>query len=134
MAQHLIGTGIEHQTTAPHTPESNRVSERMNRTLMDMVSPMMEQSRAPAKLWDKAVMTACYIRNRLPTGSLKGKTPHEAWSGRKPNLSNIRKFGCLVWRHIPKKTRRKLKCKGDERHSGRIYIRIRYVPSVSSAN
>ena len=33
----LKGTGIEHQETAPHSPQSNGVSERMNRTLMDMV-------------------------------------------------------------------------------------------------
>ena len=108
MNAHLKGSGIEHQPTASHTPQSNGVSERMNRTLMDMVDPMMARAKVPKKLWTEAVMTACYIRNRLPTTSLHGKTPYEAWSGNVPSVSHIRKFGCLVYRHIPKKTRRKL--------------------------
>ena len=41
----LVLGGIEPQKTAPHTPQSNGVSERMNRTLMDMVGPMLEGAR-----------------------------------------------------------------------------------------
>jgi hypothetical protein len=32
----------------------------------------------------EAVMTAIHILNRLPTKALDGKTPYEAWYGRKP--------------------------------------------------
>jgi hypothetical protein len=104
----LKGTGIEHQETAPYSPQSNGVSERMNRTLMDMVCPMLEASSAPLELWAEAVAAACYIKNRLPTRALDGKTPYEAWTGEKPRVDQLRKFGCVVYRHIPKKRRRKL--------------------------
>src|SRR5436305_2037696 len=107
----LKGTGIEHQETAPHTPQSNGVSERMNRTLMDMVCPMLEASNTPLELWAEAVAAACYIKNRLPTRALDGKTPYEAWTGEKPRVDQLRKFGCVVYRHIPKKRRRKLDSK-----------------------
>ena len=37
--------------------------------------------------------TAVFILNRAPTKALKGKTPFEAWHGRKPNVSFLRTFG-----------------------------------------
>jgi len=109
MEANLRNSEIEHQSTAPYTPESNSVSERMNRTLMEMVEAMLVRAKAPLKLWDEAVKMACYIRNRLPTSSLEGNiTPYEAWNGRIPSVAHIRKFGCFVYRHIPKKIHRKL--------------------------
>src|SRR5436190_21833801 len=44
------------------------------------------------------------IRNRQPSRSLDGKSPHEAWTGKKPTVGHIRKFGCAAYRHINKKT------------------------------
>ena len=35
-----------------------------------------------------------FILNRAPTMALKGKTPSEAWHGRKPSVS-FRTFGCI---------------------------------------
>jgi Integrase core domain. len=45
MEANLKDSGIEHQSTAPYTPESNGVSERMNRTLMEMVEAMLFERR-----------------------------------------------------------------------------------------
>ena len=36
-----------------------------------------------------------FILNRAPTKALKGKTPFEAWYGRKPSMSFLRTFGCI---------------------------------------
>jgi len=41
------------------------------------------------------VTTTVFILNRMPTKALKGKTPFEAWHGRKPNVSFLRTFGCV---------------------------------------
>ena len=35
-------------------------------------------------------------------------TPFEAWTGVKPNVKQLRSFGCTVYAHIPKDERRKL--------------------------
>jgi hypothetical protein len=40
---------------------------------------------------------AVYILNRSPTKALNGRTPYEAWHGRKPAVSHLRVFGCLVF-------------------------------------
>jgi hypothetical protein len=42
-------------------------------------------------------MHAAYIRNRSPTKALDGLTPIEAWTGKKPDVSHFREFGCDVW-------------------------------------
>ena len=53
--------------------------------------------------------------NRIPTQVLKGRTtPYEAWYGRKPDLSNLRLFGCVAYAHIPKGHRRKLDSKTEK--------------------
>jgi len=41
MEVNLKNSGIEHQSTAPYTPESNGVSECMNRMLMEMVEAVL---------------------------------------------------------------------------------------------
>jgi hypothetical protein len=50
-----------------------------------------------AVFWGEAVVTAVYILNRSPTKALNGRTPYEAWHGRKPAVSRIRVFGCLAF-------------------------------------
>jgi hypothetical protein len=50
-----------------------------------------------AVFWGEAVVTAVYILNRSPTKALNGRTPYEAWHGRKPAVSHLRVFGCLAF-------------------------------------
>ena len=45
----------------------------------------------PSFLWGEAMNTAIYTLNRCPTKAVEGKTPYEAWTGNKPNISQDRK-------------------------------------------
>jgi hypothetical protein len=36
-----------------------------------------------------------YLLNRSPTKSVQGKTPYEAWHGKKPQVGHFRTFGCI---------------------------------------
>ena len=105
---YLRKEGIEHQYTIPKTPEQNGVSERMNRTLVEAVRSMLADSGLPQKFWAEALSTAAYLINRSPTRSLTGKTPFEAWFGKKPNVKHLRVFGCAAYIHVPKDVRKKL--------------------------
>src|SRR5579871_5664138 len=111
MLAYAKSNGIEYCPTAAHSPQSNGVAERMNRTLFDMACTMLDASGAPLELWNEAILAACNIRNRLPTRSLDGKSPHEAWTGKKPKIGHIRKWGCVAYCHINKKPRKKLQRK-----------------------
>ncbi|KAJ9538231.1 hypothetical protein OSB04_030964 [Centaurea solstitialis] len=67
--------GIVSQLTPPYTPQMNGVSERRNRTLLDMVRSMMCHSTLPMSFWGHALETAAHILNRAPTNSVE-KTPN----------------------------------------------------------
>ena len=89
--------GIRHEYTIPKTPEQNSVSERMNRTLLELVRIMLVDSGLPYKFWADALSAACYLKNRSPARALKGMTPYQAFVGRKPNVDHLKKFWlCLL--------------------------------------
>ena len=42
-------------------------------------------------------MTAIHLLNRSPTKALEGKTPYEVWHDRKPVVSHLHVFDCVVF-------------------------------------
>ena len=108
---YLRSEGIRHERTIPKTPEQNGVAERMNRTLVEAVRPMLADAKLPHSFWAEAVSTAIYLRNRSPTKALKDMTPFEAWTKEKPKIEHLRVFGCDAYAHIPKDERKKLESK-----------------------
>ncbi|KDQ59220.1 hypothetical protein JAAARDRAFT_88003, partial [Jaapia argillacea MUCL 33604] len=60
---------------------------------------MLHASGLPNYLWGEAVMHAVWLKNRMATKALKGKTPFEEVFGRKPDLSGLKEWGCCVWVH-----------------------------------
>ena len=60
--------GVLCQTTVRYTPEQNGKAERLNRTLLDRVRAMLEDSGLPKTLWAEAATTASYLRNRAAGG------------------------------------------------------------------
>src|SRR6185295_828043 len=81
--------GIEHNFSAPYTPQQTGVVERKNRTLEDMARTMIVSSNLSQGYWAEAVNTACYILNRAP---IIGKTPYELFKGRTPSIAHLRVF------------------------------------------
>ena len=100
--------GIEHQLTAPYSPQQNGVVERKNRTVMEMTRCLLHDKRLPKKFWAEAANTSVFLLNRWPTKALQTRTPFEAWFGYKPKLINLKIFGCLCFSYIPQNKRDKL--------------------------
>ncbi|GJR14127.1 retrotransposon protein, putative, ty1-copia subclass [Tanacetum coccineum] len=90
---HLKEHGIIAHRTPPYTPQHNGVSERRNRTLLDMVRSMMSQTTLPKSFWDYALETAARILNMVPTKKVE-KTPYKVWHGQAPKLSYLKVWGC----------------------------------------
>jgi transposase InsO family protein len=107
----LAARGIQHEFSAPYTPEQNGVAERKNRTLVEMARCLLRAAKLPVSFWAEAVSFANYVTNCLPTSAVPDMTPQEAWSGEKPNLSHLRTFGCRAFAHVPKNLRSKLDSK-----------------------
>ena len=57
---HLKQCGIVSQLMPPGTPQRNGVSERRNRTLLDMVRSMMSLTYLPLSFWGYALETAAF--------------------------------------------------------------------------
>ncbi|KAI9124917.1 hypothetical protein K1719_004244 [Acacia pycnantha] len=73
---HLRSCGIISQLTPPGTPQRNDVSERRNRTLLDMVRSMKSQTDLPPSFWGHALETAAFTLNHVPSKAVE-KTPYE---------------------------------------------------------
>ena len=89
---HLKSRGIVPQLTPPVTPQRNGVSERRNRTLLDMVRSMMSQSDLPLSFWGYALETAAFTLNRVPSKSVD-KTPYEIWTAKSHNFVFSKNLG-----------------------------------------
>ncbi|KAD5318121.1 hypothetical protein E3N88_18067 [Mikania micrantha] len=94
--EYLRSCGIVSQLTPPGTPQHNGVSERRNRTLLDMVRSMMARSTLPLSFWGFALLSAARILNMAPTKKVE-RTPFEIWHGKVPSLSYLKVWGCEAY-------------------------------------
>ncbi|GJU72641.1 retrotransposon protein, putative, ty1-copia subclass [Tanacetum coccineum] len=62
---YLKANGIVQQLTPPYTPQHNGVSERRNRTLLDMVRSMINLTTLPLSFWDYALESARGVRGAV---------------------------------------------------------------------
>jgi hypothetical protein len=87
--------GVRHQTTVRHSPQQNGVAERYGGILFRGVRAMLERAGRNLALWAEAIIAKVYLENRLPSTAcaVPDKTPHEVWTGKKPDLSHLREFG-----------------------------------------
>nr|KAJ0186868.1 hypothetical protein LSAT_V11C900466960 [Lactuca sativa] len=108
---------IVSQLTPLRTPQLNGVTERHNRTLLEMVHSMMSRASFPISLWGYALETATHILNLVPPKKVS-KTPCEMWTGKVPSLAHVKIWGCEAF--IKRETRDKLGA-GNEK---RLFIEV----------
>ena len=58
--------------------------------------------------WVRGLATSVYVKNRCMHSSLTHGTPYELFYGRKPDLGNLRGFGCKTYVYVQKEFRQKL--------------------------
>jgi transposase InsO family protein len=104
---YLTSHGIEHETTMPYTPQQNGVAERGHQTVVTRALSSHHLSGFPRSFWGWAILNSAHICNVLPSSALAGRTPFEAFYGRRPSVDYLRPFGALAYAHIPDETRHK---------------------------
>ncbi|KAG8501038.1 hypothetical protein CXB51_003111 [Gossypium anomalum] len=127
LSPYLSDQGIIHQSSCPDTPQQNGISERKNRHLLAVAQAIMFTMNVPKYLWGEAVLTACYLINRMPSKVLNFQTPLNTLLKafplfRVPNLP-AKIFGCKAFIHNHQPNQSKL----DPR--AHTYIFIGYSPT-----
>ena len=76
------------------TPQDNGITERKNRTFLEMVNVMLLHAKLNFNLWGKALLIVCHILNII---LIKKNyiSPYELWKGRKPTISYFKVWGSL---------------------------------------
>ena len=82
--------------SAAYTPQQNGTAERMNRTIKEKARTLLLGVDADEGLWDEAVKSAAYLHNVMPTSG-KDRTPYELFHGVAPDVSGLKKWGCLAY-------------------------------------
>jgi transposase InsO family protein len=113
LASWCASKGIKHNFSVPRTPEQNGVAERLNQTLNNIVRALLFQYKLYLPLWGHAMVYACILYNVRMHKTLK-ITHEEAFSGRIPDVSNFRTFGCLVYARVAETARKKLDPKSQQ--------------------
>jgi transposase InsO family protein len=106
--------GIRRDLTVPHNPQQNGVPKRKNGSIEETIKALLNDQGLSMFLWGEAAMTIIYVQNRSPRCIFKDMTPEEAFSGKKPNVENLRIYGCPLYSHIPKDKRNKLEPSGKK--------------------
>ena len=104
LSGYLQENEIVWESTAPCTPQQNGISERTNRTLMNMIRAMLNESALPPEFWAEAVMTALSLRNMTGQRKLQMKTPIETITGMYPMCSTCEFLGAMCGISIAHKT------------------------------
>ncbi len=108
--------GIRRERSTPYTPKQNGRAERLNRTLTERVRAMLGETGLPKKYWAEAFATAAQLYNLSPR--MKGsQTPHEKFLGIKPDIQDLRVFGCKTHSHLSPTQLTKL---GNRSEPGRL--------------
>ena len=68
---------------------------------------MLNLASLSPSFWEEAVAT-CYLQNRNYRRTLGLITPNELWFGVKPNMQDLKLFGCLAYAFVPVEKRSKL--------------------------
>jgi transposase InsO family protein len=118
LAAHFANTGVKRHLTASYSPQQNGVVERRNQTMVGMARSMIEGEESAKFLLERGGNDGHLRAQRSFTRSAKGRTPYEAWYGKKPSVEHLRVFGCVA--HV--KSARPLLRKLDDRSTPMIFI------------
>ena len=84
------------------------MAERKNRSIVGAARTMLHDQSLPFFLWAEACSTVVYLQNRSPHRAVGNKTPEESFTGKKPEVSHFRIFGCPTFSHDPSEKMTKL--------------------------
>ena len=71
--------GIQHNLSAPRTPQQNGVTKRKNKNLIEAGRTLLAVTKLLEYFWVEAVNIAYYTQNSSLIHSIHMKTPYKLW-------------------------------------------------------
>jgi len=85
------------EPTGAGNPKQNGMAEAPNKTFGRLMRGMLYNAGLGSEFWSYALIHAVYVMNRMPHTKFNMKmSPYESLTGIKPNLSNLKVWGCRV--------------------------------------
>ncbi|KRX88398.1 Retrovirus-related Pol polyprotein from transposon TNT 1-94 [Trichinella pseudospiralis] len=125
------------QTDNPKTPQQNGVAKKMNCTLVEKARTMLIDAKLSADLWAKQTRYKydTNITKQIPHKGFGKVIPERSWSGRKPNLAQLKCFRCLAMVHDNSGQRKKWDLKFEERiFVGEVKYFKSQIPATQASN
>ena len=90
--------------TGTDSSSQNGLVERPHRTIGDAVRTMLYSAKLEPKFWPYALRHFIHVYNQIPHGD-REEAPSTICTGRRPNLSLLRVWGCRIYALPPTKHR-----------------------------
>ena len=84
------------EVTGADVSAQNAITESPNKHLANMMRCLLHAADVGHEYWSFALRHAVYVKNRIPHKFIN-QTPYEALTGTKPDITNLRTFGCRVF-------------------------------------
>lgn len=107
----LKSAGIQLEASPPYKHSMNGVVERAMQTINKLTRSMIYEAKLPVEMWDYTTEHSGFLKNRIPTKALpltldeeghkRSMTPYEAYTGKQPDLVNLRVFGVAAFPIYP---------------------------------
>nr|GEU63640.1 ribonuclease H-like domain-containing protein [Tanacetum cinerariifolium] len=92
--------GIQFRFSCPRTSQQNGKSERMLRTINNLIRTLLFQAYIPPSYWVEALNMAAHDSNILPSTAINNKIPFTKLYNQTPTYEHLRVFGCLCYPHV----------------------------------
>ena len=93
--------GILHQSYCAYSPQQNGVAKHKNCHLIETARTLLLHHTVPPRFWGHAILTACYLINRMPSSVLGGQVPHSLLFPNRPVFClPLCVFNCTCFVHI----------------------------------
>ena len=99
---YLRSMGILHCTSMAYMPLQNGKAKCSICMILKQALSMLQSVNLSDGFWQDAVEMAVHLINWSTCTGLKCMMPEESWSGTKPDIANLRIFGCTAYMLIPK--------------------------------
>ncbi|GJT12783.1 ribonuclease H-like domain-containing protein [Tanacetum coccineum] len=92
--------GIQFRFSCPRTSQQNGKSERMLRTINNLIRTLLFQTHIPPSYWVETLNMVAHLLNILPSTAINNEIPFTKLYNQTPTYEHFRVFGCLCYPHV----------------------------------